>query len=444
MKKHFITKWRFYLLALILIAIFSLGATTGYLYFKKQQPENLNLDNTEKNIYIEFLSEIYDKIKANYWEKITDEQLGNIFKLGIEKLAGKPQDYKIKDKNDFEEMLSKTIKIVKEDKKETFVAQLANIVLVNLKPLGRSSLYLAQDKENLKNRVQNINPETDLYKILELNKEASENEIEEAYENKIAELEPKKEESEEAKKEFEETKYAYEVLSNSAQKQRYDEAGIEPTVLTKLVRPDILHLYIKKISPTTFDELKKETEKFDSTEGLDSLILDLRSNVGGSIDMLPYLLGPFIGQNQYAYDFFHQEEYTPFKTKIGWLPSLTRYKKVVILINDQTQSSAEIMAATFKKYNVGILIGTTTKGWGTIESVTDVEHRINPDEKYSIFLVHSLTLRDDNQPIEGNGVDPIIYMDNPDWEQQLFAYFHYDELTKAVREIWNKDPGDLD
>lgn len=374
-------KWRKHLWGLLFVVVFSLGATTGYFYFQKSQQANLTPVEIEKDIYVEFLSEVYDKIKENYWESITDEQLGNLFKLGIENLTEKPQDVKIKNKNDFEEMLTEIIKVVKEDKKKEFATKLANLVLINLKPLGRSRLHTTQERKDLEDEVKNINPET---------------------------------------------------------------GQIEPTVFTKLVRPDILHLYIKKISPTTFDELKKATEQVDNIDGLDTLILDLRANVGGSIDVLAYLLGPFIGQNQYAYEFLHQGENAPYKTKIGWLPSLVRYKKIVVLIDDKTQSSAEIMTATLKKYNIGITIGTTTKGWGTIEAIINIDKQIDQDEKYSIFLVHSLTLRDDNLPIEGNGVNPLIFINDPGWESQLFAYFHYDELIKVVKEVWNKAPEDLD
>ena len=432
--------WKRYLWVLVLVVVFSLGIATSYFYFQKNQATLTSIKTeAEKDVYLKFLSEVYDKIKENYWESLTDEQLGNLFKLGIEKLTNKPQDDKIKDKTDFLEMSENIMKIVKPDKKKEFVTQLTNLVLTNLKPAGRSALYTVQDKENLANKVRNINPETDLYLTLGLGKDASEEEVDEAYQNKLAEL--SRDDSQEAQNKLELIKYAYQILSNTGQKENYDQAGIEPTVFAKLVRPNILHLYIKKMSPATLDELKKETEKNDNRDGLDTLILDLRANIGGSIDILPYLLGPFIGKNQYAFEFFHQEEYTPFKTKTGWLPSLIRYKKVVILIDDQTQSSAEVMAATLKKYNVGITVGTTTKGWGTIESVINIDQRIDPNEKYSIFLVHSLTLREDNQPIQGNGINPLISINDLDWEQQLSAYFDHNELIKAVKEVWNKAPG---
>ena len=121
------------------------------------------------------------------------------------------------------------------------------------------------------------------------------------------------------------------------------------------------------------------------------------------------------------------------ETQVGWLASLVRYKKVVVLVDNQTQSSAELMAAVLKKYNVGILVGTTTKGWGTVENTFPLKQLIDPKEKYSLFLAHSLTLREDNQPIEGKGVDPLINVANKDWPQQLFGYLHYQELVDAVK-----------
>jgi len=102
------------------------------------------------------------------------------------------------------------------------------------------------------------------------------------------------------------------------------------------------------------------------------------------------------------------------------------------------QSSSEVMASTLKKYNVGILVGTKTKGWGTIEKVFPLENQIDDKVKYSMFLVHSLTLREDNQPIEGRGVDPHIDINSDNWDDQLLDYFNYPALVKAVKEVWPK------
>ena len=367
--------------SVVILIILCAGSAIGtYFYFKHNQKPETPAEQTSENIYVEFLSEVYDKIKENYWNKMSDEELANLFKLATEKLVQTPQNLSSADKRRMTEMVTSALEKIEESKKKDFSAQLAHLVLWNLKPFGRSALYVKKDEENLKNTVENVNPET---------------------------------------------------------------GKVEPTVGANLVRPTILHLYISKISPTTLDDLKKETEKFDNTEGLNALILDLRGNIGGSLDMLQYLLGPFIGPNNYAFEIFQQGNYDPFKTKFGWLPSLVRYKRVVILADNNTQSSAEVMLAALKKYNVGVFVGTKTKGWGTIEKVYEIDHQIDPNEKFSIFLVNHLTLRDDNQPIEEAGVEPTIDVNDPKWENKLFDYFNSNELVKAVKEVWNTPPGNI-
>lgn len=413
---------------LIALLIFGLGLTSGY-FFRSKQNKLVN----KQDIYISFLTEVYDKIQENYWDKITDEQLSNLFQLGIEKLTGTPQMLKSNDKEGVMELVAKIIKEIDEEKKKEFSVQLADIALANLKPFGRSRLYTTQKEEDLKNRVDNVNPEVDQYEVLGIKEEASQEEIEKTYEEKAKELE--KDESPEARQEYERVQQAYKVLSDSASREIYNQSGVEPTMDYKLIRPEIFWLHIKKFSPTTFDELKRITEKVDQGNQLDTLILDLQDNVGGAIDGLPYFLGPFIGPDQYGYQFFHQGEKTDFKTRIGWLPSLIRYKKVIILVNENTQSSAEVMAATLKKYNVGVLVGTPTKGWGTVEKVFQIDQQLDEKEKYSMFLVHSLTLRDDGEPIQDNGIEPLINVNESNWENQLLAYFNYPELVGAIKEI---------
>jgi len=94
-----------------------------------------------------------------------------------------------------------------------------------------------------------------------------------------------------------------------------------------------------------------------------------------------------------------------------------------------------MMAAAFKKYHIGVVLGTPTKGWGTVERVFPLENQFDPSQKYSMFLVHSVTLREDNQPIEGRGVEPDINI-NSDWQKQLFIYFRNQELAQAIASLY--------
>lgn len=421
-------------LTLALITTFVLGSLSGYLYSQKSSKKVLSA-TTNQELHLDFLMEIYDKIKENYWDKISDENLTKLFKLATEKLTGNPNNLEVLNQEELRKNLSKTITNLATEKRKEFTVNLANLVLNNLSPFGRSALYTAKQEISLRNNVANINPEKDLYQELGVNKGASKEEIKTAYEQNKKSLEEQKTSSPAAAQKLAAIAHAYEVLADDPKKEVYDQAGVEPTISARLLDANILYLPIKKISPTTFDEVRQETEKFKDQTALDSIIIDLRGNIGGSIDLLTYLAGPFIGQNQYAYEFFHQGETTPFKTQTGFLQSLLRYKKVVVLIDNQTQSSAEVLSSVLKKYNVGVLLGSTTKGWGTVEKVFNLDHQIDPSENYSLFLVHSLTLREDSQPIEGRGVDPVINIKDENWESQLNTYFNSPRLTQAVRQL---------
>ena len=380
-----------------------------------------------------FLLEVYDTVKANYWNEKIETELLDYFKVGTEKLASQIVTQPPKDRKGLEKMLSRALKTIKDEpRKKEFTVTLADAVLATLPPSGRSRLYSQKQETDLKNDVNNVNPAENLYQNLGIAKDASPEKVTKAYDEKVKSLE--KANTPEAKDQLAKVNKAYQTLADPISRQNYDQAGIQTTLEAKLIKPNIFYLHLVQFSPTTMDDLIRVTEKVDQGTTLDTLIFDLRDNIGGAIDGLPYFLGPFLGNDTYAYQFYHRGEKTDYKTKTGWLKSLVRYKKVIILINNQTQSSAEVMVSVLKKYNVGVLVGTKTKGWGTVEKVFEMKNQLDKSEKYSIFLVHSLTLKEDGTPIEGNGVEPNIDITGNNWERELYKRFNSQEIVNAVKE----------
>lgn len=437
-KNHFTNYRRPYKIVsyvLIILVIFATGSLAGYFYAAKNITDN-PADNTNKSIHIAFLLEIYDKIKEHYWDKISDEQLANLYRLGSEKITTAPQQLNSQNREGVKNLLERILNPLDEVKKKEFVVNLGDVVLANLNPFSRSRLYTTKKQQALQNEIKNIDPQTNLYDILGITKTASPDDIKKAFEQKSEPL--KSNPSLDAQAKLADLNRAYQALGTTETKQKYDQAGAEPVIYTKITPPDIAYLSIKKISPTILQEFQKAVNELDKQTALNTLILDLRDNIGGDIDTLPYFLGFFLGSNQYAYETFHQGDTKPFKTATSLLPSLARYKKIVVLINNGTQSSTEVIAATFKKYHVGVIIGDKSKGWGTIESIYPLNTQIDPNETYSMLMVHSVTLRDDGQPIEGRGVEPMIYLSDTKWPDKLLSYFNYPVLIEAVKEVTKK------
>lgn len=430
-KKWFVSSLFF---ALVVLLSLGLGATGGFLY---QNWQNKNKTDAvlgqERSSYLVFTEEIYHKIKNNHWKVTSEEELVNLYFLAIEKLTGQIQASSPQDLSFLLVSVENILEQIEtEEAREDFVVQLNNLVLNNLEPFGRSQLYRQKEKQELNDMVLNV-AKQDHYQVLGLNKEASQEEISQAHQNLNQTL--SQDSAPEAKEKLAQVGQAYRILGNESARQIYDVSGVEPTIEYRLIRNNIFHLHLKSFSPATFDELQRATQKVQGLPGVDTLVLDLRNNIGGAIDNLPYLLGPFIGQDRHAYQFFHQGKRIDYKTRIGWLPSLFQYKKVVILINENSQSSAEVVASVLKKYNVGVLVGNTTRGWGTVEKIFRLETQINQNETYSLFLAHSLTLREDGQPIEGLGVEPHIFTSNPNWQRDLYSYLPDQNIVDTVEQI---------
>jgi len=421
-----------------LVVIFFLGIIVGGLSLKViigNRQGTSGITETNQNEYVEFSREVYGMIKNNYWDKIDDKNLGDVYRLANEKLTGQLESKELASEDEVMEMISKTVKKMDEDKKNTYVIELASVVLQNLKPFGRNGLFGKPQEEALRNQVANIDPDKDLYQDLETEKGASVVEINEAYLEQKEILEEESKVSTEAAQKLERVEQAYDVLSKDQSKKVYDQTGVEPTVFSDILPGDIFYIRLAKMSPISFEEFKVVADSSLDKPELDTLILDLKGNIGGAVDTMPFFLGPFLGNGQYAYEFFHQGEYTPYKTRIGWMDSLVKFKKVVILIDEMTQSSAEVMASSLKKYNVGTLVGSTTRGWGTIENTFKLESKLAQEQELSLFLVHSLTVGENGQPIEGVGVAPNIDVGNPGWMDELFNVFSSREIVTAVESI---------
>jgi len=423
------------LTSLSFIIILTIGISIGY-YLNQSQIKSTTTNTDPNQKYISFVFEVYDVIKDNHWQKMEEADLNQLFLLAIQQITGLKDIQTVKDRTELQKYLSTTLSQYQQDsQKKEFSATLSDVVLSNLSPFNRSRLYTKKEQDNLSNTVANINPEVDQYQILGVNKDASIEEIENSYQQKVDKLDPIKDVDEIKKLET-----AKNTLADVFSKSLYDTHGIEPSVVTKILGTDTLYLRIDKFTHTTFEEMVNKLDQIYKQQKLTNLVLDLRDNIGGNIDSLPYFLGPFIGPDQYAYQFFHQGEKTDFKTKTGWIDSLVPYKKVIVLINQNSQSTAELMASVLKKYNVGILVGTPTKGWGTVEKIFPLQNKIDESETHSVFLVHSLTLREDGQPIEENKVIPMVDTSQKNWPNELFGYYSDQNLVDLVSQILNPKP----
>lgn len=425
-------KRKYFLISTLGIIAFVLIVGIGVNWNRTQSIETKELPSS---VQVEFTMSVYTTIKDNYWQVLSEEQLSQLFAQALSQTYGTQPELKEKNLSALESLVADLVKNNPNADHETLLAQTADLVLSSLQPAGRSRLYSQTQTTELKDRVANRDTQTDLFDSLGVSKTASDAAVQEAYQEKTQQIEKTASSAAEKSQQLAEVDRAYQALHSTENRERYAETKVEPTISGKSLASGIFYLKIKQFSPTTVEDLLQIIKQNQAQAVGPNLILDLRGNFGGAIDGLPYFLGPFIGNNQYAYQFFSQGKTSDFKTKIGWLKEFEPFKRIVVLVDADTQSSAEVMAATLKKYRAGVIVGTTTKGWGTVERVFPLEKQLSDKTVYSVFLVHSLTLDEAGNPIEGVGVQPQVSVSDPNWKSQLEAYLPDNTLITEVGKL---------
>ena len=427
---------------LVLVVVLAVGGSI-YFYVQKHPPIEVKIVPTyktaeEADAYVRFVMEAYDLIQKNYWQKISDADLSQHFELSIQKSAATTTTSATKDRAGIAKFLMAVIRSADDAKRKDIATQTVQVAVYNLQPIGRAELLSQQSKTDLTNTVTNVNPGNDLYKTLGLPAGASTSSIDEAYKKKAAELAATT--SPDKEKVIADAKYAKEVLSDRDHKALYDQAKIEPTVFARKMGMHTLYVYVEKMSPTTESEFEKALNESAADASLTGFIMDLRGNIGGDLAFAQTFLGLFLGPNQYAYDIFHAGAYDAQRT-IGLqkLASLLRFREIAVLTDNMTQSTAEIITAALKRDHRAVVVGDTTRGWGSIEQIVQMQTPLG-SETYSLLLVVGLTVADDAQQIEGRGVIPDVNVKNNAWQSELSKHLFSSDLITVLKKTALEKP----
>jgi carboxyl-terminal processing protease len=141
-----------------------------------------------------------------------------------------------------------------------------------------------------------------------------------------------------------------------------------------------------------FDEYSKGNPNYTSTtrdvqrlikelqaDGMDGLVLDLRNNGGGALAEAIDLTGIFIKNGPVV-----QVKNSANKIEVGTDddPSVVYNGPLVVLTNRFSASASEIFAGAIQDYHRGVVVGESTYGKGTVQTVIDLEKFIqDPDSK---------------------------------------------------------------
>lgn len=141
-----------------------------------------------------------------------------------------------------------------------------------------------------------------------------------------------------------------------------------PSVAYESIDSTIGKIIINQFAEDTGAAMLKALEQFEA-EKKTKLILDLRDNGGGYLDGAVEISSFFLPTNTTL--FFSEEYPNPKKTKFTALPGkkLATDTKVIVLVNENTASAAEVLAASLQDNNRATVIGNYTFGKGVAQQL---------------------------------------------------------------------------
>lgn len=139
-------------------------------------------------------------------------------------------------------------------------------------------------------------------------------------------------------------------------------------VESKMLQDQIGYLSLLKFGNHTGAELKKHMEQLQA-QGMKGLILDLRSNPGGSLKEAQDISSLFINQDLVVYLKYKNGQETKYNRT---MPNLGNFP-LIVLVNGGSASASEIVTGAIKDYKRGTIIGQKTFGKGIVQEVMPLE-----------------------------------------------------------------------
>ncbi len=141
-----------------------------------------------------------------------------------------------------------------------------------------------------------------------------------------------------------------------------------PTVSWEMKENDIAYIKINEFDTVTVDQFAEALAEAKGNR-MKALIIDLRSNPGGSLSAVVDIARMLLPQGRIVYTedkYGKQNNYNCDGTHEIDVP-------MAVLVNGYSASASEILAGAIKDYKKGTLIGTTTFGKGIVQQIFTLE-----------------------------------------------------------------------
>ncbi|WP_196139913.1 S41 family peptidase [Aliikangiella sp. G2MR2-5] len=173
------------------------------------------------------------------------------------------------------------------------------------------------------------------------------------------------------------------------------------SVTSKLLDSGVGYIAINQFTLHSVEEFKRAVEYLSRSKPLNKLIIDLRDNPGGVMEVALELADLFIargkllisaGRAEGASETYYAHSETPFRSM-----------EILVMINEGSASASEIMAAALKDHRRATIFGSDSYGKGSIQSIFAL------NDKAGMKLTTAEYYSPSGKKIQDVGVKPNVY-----------------------------------
>ncbi len=196
-----------------------------------------------------------------------------------------------------------------------------------------------------------------------------------------------------------------------------------PTVNFEMLDEQTAYIQIVEFDEVTIDQFT-EALAMAKGSGMKGLILDLRANPGGSLSAVVDIARSLLPEGMIVYT---EDKYGE-RTEYSCDGKRQLDVPLVVLIDMNSASAAEILAGAIQDYKIGTLVGTTTFGKGIVQQI------IPFNDGSAVKLTISSYFTPKGRNIHGTGIEPDIICEF-DGETYYNSEDNYDNQLEKAKEV---------
>ena len=181
-----------------------------------------------------------------------------------------------------------------------------------------------------------------------------------------------------------------------------------PVVKSRMLENTVGYIQIAEFTDGTSEQFRTAYENLQEQK-IKGLIIDLRNNPGGLLDSVCDTLEQILPEGMIVYTedkYGKREEHTcDGKTPIQ-IP-------MIVLVNRESASAAEIFAGAVKDHGIARLVGETTFGKGIVQKIYQLS------DGSAVKLTVSKYYTPNGVNIHGTGIEPDITVEWPESQEEL-------------------------